>query len=162
MSILAQKLLNAKPSATIAMSQKAIDLRAAGRDIIGLAAGEADFETPVAIREAGKSAIDAGKTRYLPVPGLPELREAISKKFKSENGLGYGASEVIVSTGGKQVIFNAFMATLDPGDEVLIPAPYWVSYPDMVTLCGGMPVAIETRAEDGFKLQPDDLEAAIT
>ena len=162
MAFLADILSRVKPSATIAVSQKARELKAAGRDVIGLGAGEPDFDTPDNIKEAANRAIEAGKTKYTPVSGIPELREAITRKFKRENGLDYAVDQTIVGTGGKQILFNAFMATLNPGDEVVIPAPYWVSYPEMVAICGGTPLFVETRIEDEFKLTPEALEAAIT
>lgn len=162
MAFLSDTLSRVKPSATIAVSQKARELKAAGRDVIGLGAGEPDFDTPDNIKEAANRAIAAGKTKYTPVSGIPELREAIAAKFKRENGLDYEADQTIVGTGGKQILFNAFMATMNPGDEVIIAAPYWVSYPEMVAICGGEPVFVETRIEDNFKLKPEDLEAAIT
>jgi aspartate aminotransferase len=162
MAFLADILSRVKPSATIAVSQKARELKAAGRDVIGLGAGEPDFDTPDNIKEAANRAIAAGKTKYTPVSGIPELREAITRKFKRENGLDYAVDQTIVGTGGKQILFNAFMATLNPGDEVVIPAPYWVSYPEMVAICGGIPVFVETRIEDEFKLTPEALEATIT
>ncbi|MEZ5879391.1 MAG: pyridoxal phosphate-dependent aminotransferase [Nitratireductor sp.] len=162
MAFLADILSRVKPSATIAVSQKARELRAAGKDVIGLGAGEPDFDTPDNIKAAANKAIADGKTKYTPVSGIPELRQAISGKFKRENGLDYAPDQTIVGTGGKQILFNAFMATLNPGDEVIIPAPYWVSYPEMVLICGGTPVFVETRIEDNFKLDPQALEAAIT
>jgi len=163
MSILASRLSRIKPSATIAVTSKARALKAAGRDVIGLGAGEPDFDTPETIREAAKTAIDKGMTRYTDVDGTPELKKAISAKFRRENGLDYdAATQVSVGVGGKQVLYNALMATLNPGDEVIIPAPYWVSYPDMVLLAEGTPVCIECPATDGFKLTPEKLEAAIT
>jgi aspartate aminotransferase len=162
MAFLAQALSRVKPSATIAATQKARDLRAQGRDIISLSVGEPDFDTPDNIKQAGIAAIMRGDTKYPPVPGIVPLREAICAKFKRENHLDYRPSQVIVGTGGKQVLFNAFMATLNPGDEVIITAPYWVSYPEMVALCGGTPVVVPTHMKHGFKLQPADLEAAIT
>ena len=162
MAFLADILSRVKPSATIAVSQKARELKAAGRDVIGLGAGEPDFDTPDNIKAAANKAIAEGKTKYTPVSGIPELRQAIADKFKRENGLEYAADQTIVGTGGKQILFNAFMATLNPGDEVVIPAPYWVSYPEMVSICGGEPVFVETRIEDNFKLNPEALEAAIT
>ena len=162
MAFLADILSRVKPSATIAVSQKARELKAAGRDVIGLGAGEPDFDTPDNIKAAANKAIAEGKTKYTPVSGIPELRQAIAAKFKRENGLEYAADQTIVGTGGKQILFNAFMATLNPGDEVVIPAPYWVSYPEMVSICGGEPVFVETRIEDNFKLNPEALEAAIT
>ena len=162
MAFLADALDRVKPSATIAVSQKARELKAAGRDVIGLGAGEPDFDTPDNIKAAAKAAIDRGETKYTPVAGIPELRRAIADKFSRENGLDYEPSQTIASTGGKQVLFNAFMATLNPGDEVVIVAPYWVSYPEMVALTGGTPVFVEAGIEDGFKLRPEALEAAIT
>ena len=151
-----------KPSATAVASAKARALRAAGRDIISLDAGEPDFGTPQNIKDAAIAAIAEGKTRYTDVDGIPELKAAICGKFARENGLTYEPAQINVSPGGKPVIFNAMVASLNLGDEVVIPAPYWVSYPDMVLLAGGEPVIVQTRAEDGFKVQPADLEAAIT
>ncbi|MEM8793382.1 MAG: pyridoxal phosphate-dependent aminotransferase [Pseudomonadota bacterium] len=162
MSFLSSTLSRVKPSATVAISSKARELKAAGKDIIGLGAGEPDFDTPDNIKAAAKRAIDEGKTKYTAPDGMPELKEAICAKFKRENGLDYTPAQVSVGTGGKQVLYNALMATLNPGDEVLIPAPYWVSYPDMVLLGGGKPVIIETSVETGFKMTPEMLEAAIT
>ena len=162
MAFLADALSRVKPSATIAVSQKARELKAAGRDVIGLGAGEPDFDTPDNIKAAAKAAIDRGETKYTPVAGIPELRRAISDKFARENGLTYEPAQCIVGTGGKQILFNALMATLNEGDEVVIPAPYWVSYPEMVAICNGTSVFAETRLEDGFKLRPEALEAAIT
>ncbi|MFN3644590.1 MAG: pyridoxal phosphate-dependent aminotransferase [Gemmobacter sp.] len=162
MGFLSATLDRVKPSPTIAVTNKARELAAAGRDVIGLGAGEPDFDTPAHIREAAKRAIDAGKTRYTAVDGIPELKAAICAKFARENGLTYSPAQVTVGTGGKQVLYNALVATLNPGDEVIIPAPYWVSYPDMVLLAGGTPVAVECPLETGFKLTPDQLEAAIT
>ncbi len=162
MAFLADTLLRVKPSPTIAVTSKARELKAAGRNVIGLGAGEPDFDTPANICEAAKRAIDAGHTRYTAVDGIPELKAAIIRKFKRENDLDYKPSQVSVGTGGKQVIFNALAVTLNPGDEVIIPAPYWVSYPDMALLAGGTPVAVETSLEQGFKLQPQALERAIT
>ncbi|KQQ82026.1 pyridoxal phosphate-dependent aminotransferase [Aureimonas sp. Leaf324] len=162
MAFLAASLDRVKPSATIAVSQKARELKAQGMDVIGLGAGEPDFDTPDNIKQAAVEAIARGETKYTPISGIPRLRDAISKKFKRENGLDYKPEQTIVSTGGKHVLFNAFMATLNPGDEVIIPAPYWVSYPEMVSLCGGTPVVVETRQEDGFKLTAEALERAIT
>jgi aspartate aminotransferase len=155
-------LRRVQPSATAAASAKARALRAAGRDIIALDAGEPDFDTPENIREAGIRAIREGRTRYTDVDGIPELKAAICAKFARENGLAYKPSQVNVSPGGKPVIFNAMMASLDPGDEVIIPTPYWVSYPDMVLLAGGQPVFVPTRAATGFKVEAAALEAAIT
>ncbi|MDB6177596.1 pyridoxal phosphate-dependent aminotransferase [Paracoccus sp. Z330] len=162
MSFLADRLQRIKPSPTIAMTTRAGQLRQEGRDIIGLSAGEPDFDTPEHIRDAAKQAIDAGHTRYTPVDGTPSLKQAISRKFERENGLDYAPSQITVGTGGKQILFNALMATLDDGDEVVIPAPYWVSYPDMVLLAGGRPVIVECGIEAGFRLTPEALEAAIT
>jgi len=162
MAFLANALSRVKPSATIAVSQKARELKAKGRDVIGLGAGEPDFDTPDNIKAAAIDAINRGETKYTPVSGIPELRKAIAAKFKRENNLDYDWQQTIVGTGGKQILFNAFMATLNAGDEVVIPAPYWVSYPEMVSICGGTPVFVDTTIENGFKLQPADLEAAIT
>lgn len=162
MAFLADALSRVKPSATIAVTQKARELKAQGRDVIGLGAGEPDFDTPDNIKEAAIDAIRRGETKYPPVSGIRPLREAIAAKFKRENNLDYTWQQTIVGTGGKQILFNAFMATLNPGDEVVIPAPYWVSYPEMVAICGGTAVFAETKLEDGFKLQPEALEKAIT
>ncbi|MZR32430.1 pyridoxal phosphate-dependent aminotransferase [Sneathiella litorea] len=162
MSIIAESLGRIKPSVTIAVTTKAAELKAAGRDVIGLGAGEPDFDTPDNIKEAAIRAINEGKTKYTAVDGIPELKQAICKKFKRDNNLDYEPSQVTVGTGGKQIIYNALVATLNPGDEVLIPAPYWVSYPDMVLLGGGEPVFVPTTAANGFKMQAADLEAAIT
>jgi aspartate aminotransferase len=162
MPFIADALLRVKPSATIAVTQKARDLKAAGRDIISLSVGEPDFDTPDNIKKAAIAAIERGETKYTPVPGIPLLREAIALKFKRENGLDYKPSQTIVGTGGKHILFNAFLATINPGDEVIIPAPFWVSYPDMVLIAGGTPVAVETKLDQGFKLQPEALERAIT
>ncbi|WP_420406986.1 pyridoxal phosphate-dependent aminotransferase [Hoeflea sp.] len=162
MAFLADALSRVKPSATIAVSQKARELKAKGRDVIGLGAGEPDFDTPDNIKAAAVDAINRGETKYTPVSGIPELRKAIAAKFKRENDLDYDWQQTIVGTGGKQILFNAFMATLNAGDEVVIPAPYWVSYPEMVAICGGTPVFVSTTIENDFKLQPADLEAAIT
>ena len=162
MPFLSDTLSRVKPSPTIAMTNKAAELKAEGRDIIGLSAGEPDFDTPANIAEAGRRAIAEGRTRYTAVDGIPELKRAICVKFKRENDLDYTPSQVSVGTGGKQVLYNALMATLNPGDEVIIPAPYWVSYPDMVLLAGGMPVTVACGIATGFKITPDQLEAAIT
>ncbi len=162
MSFLADALLRVKPSATIAVTQKARDLKNAGRDIVSLSTGEPDFDTPDNIKKAAIAAIERGETKYTPVSGIPPLREAIAQKFKRENGLDYKPSQTIVGTGGKHILFNAFLATLNHGDEVIIPAPYWVSYPDMVLIAGGTPIAAETKMEHGFKLQAEALDAAIT
>jgi aspartate aminotransferase len=162
MAFLADALSRVKPSATIAATQKARDLKAKGREIISLSVGEPDFDTPDNIKQAAIKAIERGETKYTPVAGIPELRQAIAEKFKRENGLDYKASQVIVGTGGKQILFNAFLATLNPGDEVICVAPYWVSYPEMVAICGGTAVTVQTQMEHAFRLQPEDLEAAIT
>ncbi|WP_074381308.1 pyridoxal phosphate-dependent aminotransferase [Bartonella doshiae] len=162
MAFIADKLSRIKPSATIAVSQKARNLKALGRDVIALSAGEPDFDTPDNIKNAAIEAIRQGKTKYTPISGIPELRQAISTKFKRENNLTYKPEQIIVGTGGKQILFNAFMATLNKGDEVIIPSPYWVSYPEMVSLNEGIPIFIETKAEFSYKLQPEELEAAIT
>ena len=160
--LLSRALSRIKPSATIAMSQKARDLAAQGRRIIALSSGQPDFDTPEHIKEAARIAMQRGQTKYTPIAGIPELRHAVAAKFKRENGLDYSPSQTIISTGGKQVIANAMLATIDPGDEVLIPAPYWVSYPEMVALCAGTPVFVPTSEADGFKIRPEALEAAIT
>ena len=162
MAFLSDTLARVKPSQTIAVTNKARELAAAGKDVIGLGAGEPDFDTPEHIRDAAKRAIDAGKTRYTAVDGIPELKAAICAKFLRENGLTYTPQQVTVGTGGKQILYNALMATLNHGDEVIIPAPYWVSYPDMVLLAGGTPVPVVATLENNFKLTPDQLEAAIT
>ncbi|MBL8588972.1 MAG: pyridoxal phosphate-dependent aminotransferase [Methylobacteriaceae bacterium] len=162
MAFLADALARVKPSATIAVTQKARDLKGQGRDIISLSVGEPDFDTPDNIKNAAIDAIRRGETKYPPVAGIAPLREAVAKKFKRENGLDYKPSQTIVSAGGKHVLFNAFLATINPGDEVVIPAPYWVSYPDMVALCGGKPVFAPTTIDKAFKLQPETLERAIT
>ncbi|SFU85412.1 aspartate aminotransferase [Polaromonas sp. YR568] len=161
-SALSSRLTAVQPSATYGMLARAAALKKSGRDVISLSAGEPDFDTPANIREAAVAAIHAGHTRYPPVAGIPQLRAAIVSKFERENGLRYDVSETMVSSGGKQVIFNALMATLNPGDEVVIPAPYWVSYPEMALLCGGQPVIVPTRMENGFKLTEQDLRAAFT
>ena len=162
MGFLSDRLNRIKPSPTIAMTTRAAELRTQGRDIIGLSAGEPDFDTPVHIRNAAKAAIDAGHTRYTAVDGTPSLKRAICDKLARENGLDYTPSQVTVGTGGKQILFNALMATLDEGDEVIVPAPYWVSYPDMVLLAGGTPVIVECGQDQGFRLTPEALDAAIT
>ncbi|HEY1837312.1 MAG TPA: pyridoxal phosphate-dependent aminotransferase [Rhizomicrobium sp.] len=159
---LAQALGRIQPSPTIAVSQKARDLKAAGRDVIGLGAGEPDFDTPDNIKDAAIAAIERGETKYTAVEGIPELRKAIAAKFKRENGLDYTPAQTFVSPGGKMIIYNAMLATLNPGDEVICVAPYWVSYPDIVLLGGGTPVVVEARIEDGFRLTPQALERAIT
>ncbi len=162
MAFLADALSRVKPSATIAVTQKARELKASGRDVISLGAGEPDFDTPDNVKNAAIEAIRRGETKYPPVSGIPALREAIAKKFKRENNLDYQPAQTIVGTGGKQILFNAFMATLNPGDEVVIPRPYWVSYPEMVALCGGTPTFADTSIANGFKLTAEALEAAIT
>ncbi|MCL4161726.1 UNVERIFIED_CONTAM: hypothetical protein GTU68_033125, partial [Idotea baltica] len=162
MSFLAESLSRVKPSPTIAVSTKAAELKAAGKDVIGLGAGEPDFDTPENIKTAAKAAIDGGKTKYTAPDGIVELKDAICAKFERENGLKYERKNISVGTGGKQVLYNALIATLNPGDEVIIPAPYWVSYPDMVLLGGGVPVPVEAGIETNFKLTADMLEAAIT
>lgn len=162
MPFIADALSRVKPSPTLAVSTKARELKAAGVDVIGLGAGEPDFDTPDNIKAAAIAAIQRGETKYTAPDGIPELKTAICDKFRRENGLEYIPSQVMVSTGGKQVLFNALMATINPGDEVIIPAPYWVSYPDMVRLCGGEPVIVEAPIEAEFKITPAQLEAAIT
>lgn len=162
MTYLASSLSRIKPSSTIATTQRARDLAAQGRDVITLSTGEPDFDTPDNIRVAAIRAITAGKTRYTPVAGIPELRDAIARKFHRENGLSYQREEIIVCSGGKQVIANALLATLDEGDEVIIAAPYWVSYPEIVALCNGRPVLVTTSMENGLKLTPEALAKAIT
>ncbi len=162
MAFIADRLSHIKPSATIAASQKARNLKALGRDVIALSAGEPDFDTPDNIKDAAIKALRRGETKYTPISGIPELRQAIAAKFKRENNLTYQPEQIIVGTGGKQILFNAFMATLNKGDEVIIPSPYWVSYPEMVTLNDGTPIFVETIFEFSYKLQPQELEAAIT
>jgi aspartate aminotransferase len=162
MSVIAARLSRIKPSPTIAVAQKARDLKDAGQDVIGLGAGEPDFDTPDNIKEAAIAAIKRGETKYTAVDGTPELKAAVAAKFKRENGLDYKPEQITVGTGGKQVLYNALMATLDPGDEVIIPAPYWVSYPDMTLLAEGEPVIVPCSQNNLFKLQAEDLEAAIT
>jgi aspartate aminotransferase len=162
MAFISDTLARVKPSATIAVTQKARDLKAKGRDVISLSVGEPDFDTPDNVKEAAIAAIRRGETKYTPVPGIVPLRDAIAKKFKRENNLDYRPAQTIVGTGGKQILFNAFLATCNPGDEVVIPAPYWVSYPDMVLIAGGTPVTVQTTLEQSFKLRPEDLERAIT
>jgi len=161
MGFIADSLNRIQPSATIGISTKARELKAQGKDIIGLSQGEPDFDTPENIKEAAIAAIRRGETKYTDVDGIPALKQAIVRKFKRENGLDYKPSQISVGTGGKQVLFNALLATVNPGDEVIVPAPYWVSYPDIVLLAGGKPVFVETRLEDGFKLRPEALEKAI-
>jgi aspartate aminotransferase len=155
-------LARVKPSATLAVTAKARELKRAGRDVIGLGAGEPDFDTPENIKAAAIAAIQRGETKYTDVDGLPELKAAVAAKFARENGLTYGTDQIHVAPGGKAVIYNALVATLSPGDEVIVPAPYWVSYPDMVLLAGGEPVVVIGHEADGFKLKPAALEAAIT
>lgn len=162
MAFLADALSRIKPSATIAVTQMARELKAQGKDVISLSVGEPDFDTPQNIKDAAVAAIARGETKYTPVAGIPELRKAIADKFKRENGLDYKPEQVIVGTGGKQILFNAFMATINPGDEVVIPAPFWVSYPEMIALCGGTPVFVETTIENNFKLTAEQLNKAIT
>jgi len=162
MAFIADSLSRVKPSPTIAVSTKAAELKAAGRDIIGLGAGEPDFDTPDNIKDAAIQAIRDGKTKYTPADGTPEVKRAVCEKFRRDNGLQYEPNQITVNNGGKHTIYNAFVATLNPGDEVVIPTPYWVSYPDMVLLAGGTPVFAEATIKDGFKLQPAILEAAIT
>jgi aspartate aminotransferase len=162
MSFIAARIDRIKPSPTVAAGQKARELREAGRDIISLDAGEPDFDTPDSIKEAAIAAIRAGQTKYTAVDGTPALKAAIAAKFKRENGLDYGLDQITVGVGGKHVLFNALMATVNPGDEVIVPAPYWVSYPDMTLLAEGTPVIVACPPEKGFKLQPEDLERAIT
>ncbi len=163
MAFLADRTTRIKPSATMAVTDKARALKAAGRDVIGLGAGEPDFDTPDNIKEAAIKAIRDGRSaKYTAVEGIAELKAAVARKFKRENELDYKPSQIIIGTGGKQVLFNAFLATLNPGDEVIIPAPYWVSYPEMVLATGGEPVSVQTSIEEGFKMKPEALERAIT
>jgi aspartate aminotransferase len=162
MSIISNSLKRIKPSPTIAVTQKARELRAAGKDVIGLGAGEPDFDTPDNVKRAAIKAIKDGDTKYTAVDGTPALKKAIINKFKGENNLTYAADQITVGTGGKQVLYNAFMATLNKGDEVIIPAPFWVSYPDMVLLAGGKPKIVKCSEADGFKLTPTSLKKAIT
>jgi len=162
MAFISDALSRVKPSATIAVTQKARDLKALGRDIISLSVGEPDFDTPDNIKKAAIAAIERGETKYTPVAGIPELRQAVAGKFKRENGLDYKPSQIIVGTGGKHILFNALLATVNPGDEVIIPAPYWVSYPEMVVIAGGTPVFVDAKIENGFRLKAEDLERKIT
>ncbi|MEL7469762.1 MAG: pyridoxal phosphate-dependent aminotransferase [Pseudomonadota bacterium] len=162
MAFLADSLARVKASPTVALTGKVAELKAAGADIIGLGAGEPDFDTPDHIKQAAIDAMSAGKTKYTAVDGIAELKQAIAEKFKRENGLDYAPSQVTVSNGGKQVLYNALMATLNPGDEVIVPAPYWVSYPDMVLLAGGEPVIVTATVENSLKITAEQLEAAIT
>jgi aspartate aminotransferase len=162
MGFIADRLLRIKPSPTIAMANKALMLKAEGKDVIGLAAGEPDFDTPQNIKDAAKRAIDRGDTKYTVVDGTMELKKAIAGKFRRENGLDYSPNQISVGTGGKQVLYNALTVTVNPGDEVIVPAPYWVSYPDIVNLCEGVPVPVTCPQNNGFKLRPEDLDAAVT
>jgi aspartate aminotransferase len=162
MSIISDSLKRIKPSPTIAVTQKARELRAAGKDVIGLGAGEPDFDTPDNVKNAAIKAIKSGDTKYTAVDGTPALKKAIIAKFKRENKLSYSADQITVGTGGKQVLYNAFMATLNKGDEVIVPAPFWVSYPDMVLLAGGKPKIVKCTEQEGFKLTPSKLRKAIT
>lgn len=162
MSILANRLSRVKPSPTLSVAAKAKALKAEGKDIIGMGVGEPDFDTPEFIKDAAKAAMDAGDTKYTPVPGTSALKNEIIAKFKRDNDLTYTADQIIVGTGGKQVLYNALMATVNPGDEVIIPAPYWVSYPDMTLLAEGTPVIVACPQDKGFKLQASDLEVVIT
>ena len=162
MTFLADRLARVKPSPTMAITALATELKAAGRNVIALSQGEPDFDTPANIREAGIAAIQRGETRYTVFDGRIELKRAICGKFERENGLKYDTSQITVSSGGKQVLYNAMVATLSPGDEVVIPAPYWVSYPEMVLLCDGEPISVACSQNNGFKLRPEDLDAAIT
>jgi len=160
--VLSEALARVAPSPTIAVTQKARELKAAGEDVIGLGAGEPDFDTPDHVKAAAIDAIRRGETNYTAVDGIPELKEAVCRKFARDNGLDYTPAQVSVAPGGKPVIYNALVATLNPGDEVIVAAPYWVSYPDMVRLAGGTPVIVEAKAEAGFRLDPKDLDRAIT
>lgn len=162
MSLLSAAIERIQPSPTIAVSNRAAELKAAGRDIIGLGAGEPDFDTPDFVKEAAIAAIRRGETKYTAVDGTPALKKAIQAKFRRDNGLDYPLDQITVNVGGKQTIFNAMVATLDPGDEVVIPAPYWVSYPDIVAFCGATPVVVPCPIGQGFKLKPEQLDAAIT
>ena len=162
MSIISNSLKRIKPSPTIAVSTKARELKAAGKDVIGLGAGEPDFDTPENIKEVAIKAIKDGDTKYTAVDGTPALKKAIIEKFKRENNLNYTTDQITVGAGGKHVIYNLMMATLNKGDEVIIPAPYWVSYPDIVLLAGANPIVIECSEEQGFKLTAKDLESSIT
>jgi aspartate aminotransferase len=162
MGLIAHALERVKPSPTMAITSKAREMKAAGFDVIGLGAGEPDFDTPDNVKQAAVAAIQRGETKYTAVDGIPELKRAIVAKFERENGLTYKPTEITVGSGGKQVLYNALLATLNPGDEVIVPSPYWVSYPDIVLLAGATPVVVETKLEDGFKLSPKALAAAIT
>ncbi|MEL7092797.1 MAG: pyridoxal phosphate-dependent aminotransferase [Pseudomonadota bacterium] len=162
MTFLSASLDRVKPSPTVALTGQVAALKAEGKDIIGLGAGEPDFDTPENIKAAAQAAIEAGRTKYTPVDGIAELKQAIVAKFQRDNGLSYTPAQVSIGSGGKQVLYNALMATLNPGDEVIVPAPYWVSYPDMVLMAGGTPVTVACGIKDGFKMTPETLEAAIT
>ncbi len=162
MGLIAHALERVKPSPTMAITSKAREMKAAGFDVIGLGAGEPDFDTPDNVKKAAIAAIERGETKYTAVDGIPELKRAIASKFERENDLTYKPAEITVGSGGKQVLYNALLATLNPGDEVIVPSPYWVSYPDIVLLAGATPVVVETKLEDGFKLSPKALAAAIT
>ena len=162
MTLIAKKLSLIQPSPTIAITMRAKELRSQGKDIIGLSAGEPDFDTPNNIKNAAIKAIRGGDTKYTAVDGTPALKKAIIEKFKRENNLDFNIDQITVGTGGKQVLYNAFMATLNKGDEVIIPAPFWVSYPDMVLLAGGKPKIVKCTEEEGFKLTPSKLKKAIT
>src|SRR5437762_7558734 len=162
MSFLADRLARVKPSPTMAMTALATELKAAGRDIISLSVGEPDFDTPANIQEAASEAMGRGETRYTTFDGSIELKRAVAGKFKRENGLDYETSQITIGSGGKQVLYNALVATINPGDEVVIPAPFWVSYPEMVLLCDGTPVPVACSQNNGFKMRPEDLDAAIT
>jgi len=162
MGLIAHALERIKPSPTMAITSKAREMKAAGFDVIGLGAGEPDFDTPDNIKQAAIAAIQRGETKYTAVDGIPELKRAIASKFERENDLTYKPAEITVGSGGKQVLYNALLATLNPGDEVIVPSPYWVSYPDIVLLAGATPVVVETKLEDGFKLSPKALAASIT
>ena len=161
MGFLAERLGRIKPSPTMAVTARAAELKAAGHDVIGLGAGEPDFDTPEPVKDAAVAAIRAGYTKYTKVDGAPELKQAVRDKFRRDNGLDYGHDQIIVGVGGKQVLFNAMLATVNHGDEVVIPRPYWVSYPDMVQIAGGTPVFVDSSAEQGFKITPEALDAAI-
>ena len=162
MSLISERMKVIKPSPTMAVTAKAMEMKSRGIDVIGLGAGEPDFDTPEKIKEAGKKAIDSGMTKYTPTNGIVELRESIVRKFKRDNDLIYNSDQVHIGVGGKQVIFNAIMSSVNPGDEVLIPAPYWVSYPDIVKIAGGKPLFIECGEKSGFKLTPENLENSIS
>src|SRR5262250_2617339 len=162
MAFLADRLSRIKPSPTLAVTAKALGLKEAGVDVIGLGAGEPDFDTPQNIQEAAIAAMRRGETRYTVFDGSIELKRAVVGKFKRENGLDYETSQITISSGGKQVLYNALVATINPGDEVVIPAPYWVSYPEMVLLCEGTPVPVSCPQNNGFRMRAEDLEAAIT